>query len=173
MITIEYRETDISEIHLIQPLWIQLNDYVCARATTFRTHFEQMTFEDRKSYFEKIAITGSLRIDLAFDPLRCGGYFGYCVSSLSMEKNGEIESIFVHENYRSRSIGSGLVKRALAWFDESGSVRNRVSVSEGNEAAWDFYKKFGFSPRLTVLEQKKPEVQNKSLRVFISSAREK
>jgi|WetSurMetagenome_2_1015567.scaffolds.fasta_scaffold39888_3 diamine N-acetyltransferase len=158
MTIIEYRVTDINEIHLIKPLWIQLNAYMQTRTTTFRTHFEQMTFEDRTSYFEKVAITGFLRVDLAFDPLQNGKYAGYCVSSLSMEKNGEIESIFVHENYRSRGIGSGLVKRALAWFDENGSVRNRVSVSEGNEAAWDFYKKFGFSPRLTVLEQNKPEI---------------
>ncbi len=77
------------------------------------------------------------------------------MSLLSQEKTGEIESIFVEEGYRSRGIGSALVERALAWLDTNDSVRNRVSIADGNEAAFSFYKKFGFYPRMTVLEQKK------------------
>jgi ribosomal protein S18 acetylase RimI-like enzyme len=114
-----------------------------------------MTFEKRKAYFEQEASAGTLCIDLAFDVKNRDRYVGYCVSSLSKEKTGEIESIFVDDAYRSCGIGSTLVTRALVWLDENGSTRNRVSVSEGNESVWDFYKKFGFYPRLTVLEQKK------------------
>ena len=114
-----------------------------------------MTFARRKAYFEKLAASGSLRLDLAFDLENGGKDVGYCVSSLSPEKSGEIESIFVEETYRSRGIGSALMKTALAWFGEHGSVQNRVSVSDGNEGAGEFYRKFGFYPRMTVLEQKK------------------
>jgi ribosomal protein S18 acetylase RimI-like enzyme len=71
------------------------------------------------------------------------------------EITGEIDSIFVDDAYRSCGIGSTLVSRALGWLDENGSTRNRVSVSEGNESVWNFYKKFKFYPRMTVLEQKK------------------
>jgi GNAT superfamily N-acetyltransferase len=152
---IEYRTTDINEIDLICPLWIQLNDYMLGMAGTFRSHYEQMTFDERKAYFEKVAAAGTLHLDLAFDPQAGGKYVGYCVSSLSQEKTGEIESIFVKKEYRSREIGSALVIRALAWFDEKGSVRNRVAAGAGNEEVWDFYKKFGFYPRMMVLEQKK------------------
>lgn len=152
---IEYRTTDIKEIDLIRPLWIQLNDYMHGKAGTFRSHYEQMTFEERKAYFEKVATAGTLRLDLAFDPRAGGKYVAYCVSSLSQEKTGEIESIFVEKEYRSREIGSALVIRALAWFDQKGSVRNRVAAGTGNEGVWNFYKKFGFHPRMMVLEQKK------------------
>jgi diamine N-acetyltransferase len=155
MSCIEYRTTDINEIDLIHPLWIQLNNYMLGKAGSFRSHYEQMTFDERKAYFEKVAAAGTLRLDLAFDPQAGENYVGYCVSSLSQEKTGEIESIFVEEEYRSRDIGSALVLRALEWFDERGSVRNRVAASAGNEGVWDFYKKFGFYPRMTVLEQKK------------------
>ena len=155
MLSIKYRNTDIRDIELIRPLWIQLNDYMHSKAETFRSHFGQMTFDDRKAYFEKVAAAGTLRLDLALDPQSGGRYVGYCVSSLSEEKTGEIESIFIEEAYRSRGIGAALVTRALAWLDESGSFRNRVSVSNGNEGVWDFYKKFGFYPRMTVLQQKK------------------
>ena len=97
-------------------------------------------------------LTGSLRIDLARDP-ETGRHVGYCVSSLSEEMAGEIESIYIEAGYRSRGIGTALMERTLTWLDAGGSVRNRVSVADGNEGAFGFYRKFGFSPRLTVLEQ--------------------
>jgi diamine N-acetyltransferase len=159
MLSIEYRRTDIREIDCIRPLWCLLNEYMSTQTTNFRSHFEQMTFKKRKAYFEQVALAGNLCIDLAFDARDRDRYVGYCVSSLSKEKTGEItgeiESIFVDDAYRSCGIGSTLVSRALGWLDENGSTRNRVSVSEGNEAAWNFYKKFRFYPRMTVLEQKK------------------
>jgi diamine N-acetyltransferase len=79
---------------------------------------------------------------------------GYCVSSLSEDKTGEIESIFLENGYRSQGIGTDLMLRALAWMDKDGATRKRVSVGNGNEEAWKFYEKFGFYPRMTVLEQK-------------------
>ena len=77
------------------------------------------------------------------------------MSSLSEDKEGEIESIFVKEGCRKEGIGSVLMTPALTWLDLNGSVRKRVAVGEGNEAVFGFYGKFGFSPRMTVLEQKK------------------
>ncbi len=44
--------------------------------------------------------------------------------------------------------------QALVWMDECGATRKRVSVGDGNEEAWKFYEKFGFYPRMTILEQK-------------------
>ena len=68
---IVYRTTDISEIDLIYPLWIKLNDYMLGKAGTFRTHYEQMTFEERKAYFNKVAAAGTLHLDLAVNlPVR-------------------------------------------------------------------------------------------------------
>ena len=154
MSAIKYHVTDISEIELVRPLWIQLNRHHHAKAGTFRSHYEQWTFDDRKAYFERVAATGTLRVDLAFDSLQ-GRHIGYCISSLSPERTSEIESIFVEEGYRSQGVGSAFMGRILAWFEENGSTRNRVSVGDGNEDAFLFYRKFGFSPRMTVLEQKK------------------
>jgi len=148
-----YRSTDISEIELIRPLWEQLNDHHRRRARAFRNMYDQWTFDDRKKHFTRVAALGPLRIDLAADPLT-GRYIGYCISSLSPEKTGEIESVFVVEDYRQRGVGKTLLARALSWLDTSGSVRNRVSVADGNEEASSFYWKFGFYPRMTVLEQK-------------------
>jgi diamine N-acetyltransferase len=71
------------------------------------------------------------------------------------QQTGEIESVFVRERYRAMGVGSTLVASALAWLDEHGSVRNRVSVADGNEDVFAFYRKFHFYRRMTVLEQKR------------------
>ncbi len=147
-----YRTTGFSEIDLIQPLWEQLNEHHHARARQFRTHYEEMTFDNRRAYFEKIHRAGTLRIDLATDPAT-GMNIGYCISSISPENAGEVESLFVDPAYRSEGIGSALMTRCLAWMDSTGTARKRVSVGNGNEDAWVFYRKFGFFPRMTVLEQ--------------------
>jgi GNAT superfamily N-acetyltransferase len=149
---IDFRVTDISDIELIRMLWLQLNEHHHGGARAFRSHYEKTTFDDRKAYFEKVAGNGTLRIDLAYDTKenRC---IGYCVSSLSAEKTGEIESVFIEQAYRSKGIGTGLVARAIRWLDGNDSVRNRVSVADGNEKSFPFYRKFGFHPRMTVLEQ--------------------
>jgi ribosomal protein S18 acetylase RimI-like enzyme len=152
MKSLEYRATGIGEIELIRPLWNRLNEHHRERAGIFRHHYERMTFEDRKAYFERLAGTGTLMVDVATDP-ESGRCIGYCVSSLSRERTGEIESIFVEEDYRNQGAGSALMDRALAWLGTCGSVRNRVSVGDGNEAAFGFYRRFGFYPRMTVLEK--------------------
>jgi ribosomal protein S18 acetylase RimI-like enzyme len=150
----EYITADEHDLETIRHLWVQLNEHHHERASHFRFHYEQMTFDDRKKYFEMITSTGTLRLDLARDPVT-DRLVGYCVSSVSSEKNREIESIFVEPDYRSHHIGSDLISRALAWMDACGVRRKRVSVDDGNEEAWKFYRKFGFYPRITILEQKK------------------
>jgi len=148
-----YRATGFDEIELIRPLWEQLNNHHHAKASRFRDHYEQMTFEDRRSHFGRLHETGHLRLDLAQDK-KTGRYIGYCVSSVSVEKTGEIESIFIETAYRSAGVGTALVTRGLGWMDTLGVIRKRVSVGDGNESALAFYQKFGFYPRMTVLEQK-------------------
>ena len=154
MTFIKYHTTDTQGLEQIRPLWIKLNEMHHHLATTFKDIYENMTFEDRKEYFHRIASTGTLRIDIAFDS-ESEQPVGYCISSLSPKKTGEIESVFVEEKYRSKNIGSTLIIRALSWLEESGCVEKMVSVANGNETAFSFYKKFGFYPRKTILEQKK------------------
>lgn len=152
---VAYRSTGFSEIDIIRPLWEQLNRHHHGRSEHFRSWYERMNFEERKAHFGYLAESGQIRLDLALDR-PTGKCVGYCVSSLSCEKAGEIESLFVESGYRSEGVGTTLVTRALGWMDSSGAVRKRVSVGNGNEDAWPFYRKFGFFPRLTVLEQKAP-----------------
>ena len=152
MHSVAYRAAGIDEIDLIRPLWEQLNEHHHMKASFFRKHYERMTFGDRKLHFLRLHESGYLRIDLAQDTMT-GDYIGYCVCSVSADKTGEVESLFVNATYRSAGIGTALVTRGLAWMDSLGTVMKRVSVGNGNEPAWMFYRKFGFYPRMMVLEQ--------------------
>lgn len=151
---ITFRATDISEIDLIRPLWEQLNEHHRRNAREFKDRYAEFSFEERKAYFIEITRAGLLRIDLAVDPVS-QKTVGYCIVSLSNDRTGEIESIYIRDGYRSQGIGSRLMDRALAWFKERGSGGNQVSVAAGNEAVFAFYRRFNFFPRKTVLEQKR------------------
>jgi hypothetical protein len=82
----------------ILPLWEQLNAYHPTKTSYFKTHYERMTFEDRRSSFHKLPRTVQVRLDRAIDTAT-GKYDGYCVISLSAEKKGEVESLFVDKAY--------------------------------------------------------------------------
>jgi ribosomal protein S18 acetylase RimI-like enzyme len=149
---IEYHIADEKGLDLIRELWTELNHFHINKSVYFRHHYESMNFEARKGQLINITAKGSLHIDLAED-IEKNRTVGYCVSSVSAEKVGELESIYVGELYRRRGIGTILVRKALAWMDIMGVEKKRVSVSYGNEETWAFYRTFGLLPRMTVLEQ--------------------
>jgi diamine N-acetyltransferase len=117
-----------------------------------------MTFEERKADLLKKAVAGKIRVDLAFDE-ESGRNVGYCVSSVSAEKIGEIDSIFVVAAYRGVGIGDSLMKKAFCWMKQQEVVEKIVEVAAGNEQAWGFYAQFGFLPKKTLLKQAKKPVR--------------
>jgi len=76
---------------------------------------------------------------------------GYCVASLDPAYNGEIESIFVEEDYRRQTVGDRLMTAALDWLVAHDPRAISVAVVFGNEQAHPFYAKYGFVPRTTYL----------------------
>ena len=100
------------------------------------------------------AYGGEVRVDLALDASEA--LIGYCVSSIDKWLTGEIDSIFVTPQCRGQGIGTTLMEKALEWLNSKGAKKKIVSVAVGNEQAYVFYEQFGFYPRRTLLEQKKP-----------------
>ncbi len=149
-VAIHYSVTDASGIDQIKPLWEQLVLHHKARSTHFKDVYENFTFEKRKADLLNKSCDGLLRVDLATDN---GRNVGYCVSTVK-ENEGEIDSIYIDQDYRSTGIGSAFMERALAWMDEQHVTVRRVAVAVGNEEALGFYEQFGFLPRQVLLEQK-------------------
>ncbi len=122
------------------------------RSVHFKGHFAAMTWQKRRSELLKKAECGQLRIDVAFDA-DAEEAVGYLVSTLTDEKLGTVESIFVLEAYRGLGIGESLMRRALAWMDQNGAAEKVLEVTVGNEQVHGFYGRFGFMPRQTLLKQ--------------------
>ncbi|WP_408634775.1 GNAT family N-acetyltransferase [Paenibacillus zanthoxyli] len=64
---------------------------------------------------------------------------------------GELDSIFVLQDYRGYGIGQELMTLSLDWLKTNSAKTIAISVLFGNDEALPFYEKFGFYPRTYVL----------------------
>lgn len=150
---ISYIELGKEKIDEIKPLWEELNDHHGDLSTHFSEKHEKFSFSDRKKQILKKSENGTLRIDIAKDN-NTNNYVGYCISSISDELVGEVDSIYLKEKYRSSGIGKQLMNRALEWMGDEGVNDKKVVVAVGNEELLSFYEKYGFYPRHIILEHK-------------------
>jgi ribosomal protein S18 acetylase RimI-like enzyme len=151
MKTLEYKDLSFEEIDLIQPLWEKLNQHHMERSVPFRKHYEQFTFAERVRRISH----KKLKIITANDPDSTAPV-GYCITSISPESEGEIESLYLLPEYRGGGAGTRLMELALGWLREQGICEISIRVAAGNEEALPFYAKFGFLPRTYNL-MRKPE----------------
>lgn len=149
---IAFLETDQRGLDSIGFLWEKLNEHHRVRSPYHPGHFAGMTFNSRKKDLLHKSRKGSLRIDIAKDN-QTGKFVGYCISTINEEKQGEIDSIFIEEDYRRCGIGDNFMQKALAWMDGM-SVRGKMlEVASGNEEVFAFYKRHKFYPRSIILRQ--------------------
>lgn len=150
-IAIDYITGGAELLDAVGPLWEKLNAHHAERSPHFASEHLHMTYAARKAYFQTLAQSAELRVDLAQDS-ETGRYVGYCVSAVTAEA-GVIESIFIEADYRGQGIGDALMQRTLAWMDDRHAPIKRVVVAAGNEEAFGFYARYGFHPRRIVLQQ--------------------
>ena len=77
----------------------------------------------------------------------------YCVSTISPDGRGEIDSMFVEERCRGCGIGSELIRHALAWMESAEASSKVVTVAYAAERVLAFYRRFGFHARTILLQQ--------------------
>ena len=139
------------QIDIIKNLWEQLNTLQLQKSKFFKEHFKTYTFEEKcRNFPEKTS--NEIQIDVIYDNKKA---VGYCISIIS-NKTGEIDSLFIAEEYRKYGYGKIIVEKSIRWFEMNNCEIIHVSVSEGNESVFDFYENFGFYPRFTYLTLRKP-----------------
>lgn len=136
----------------VEPLWRKLVEHHKVRSEHFRHEFETIDFDIRKRMLEDKAKNGTVWVEIAEDRVTRKPV-GYCISSIDRYKQGELESIYVENEFRGQGIGENLVKRSLGWMDQQGARNKTVVVATGNEEVLGFYKRFGFLPRQILLKQ--------------------
>lgn len=152
MSQIEYIEGNHSLLDEIAPLWDQLNRYHVRVSTYFSDAYATNTFETRRKQLTDKARSGRLCIVLARDRDK-NECVGYCVASIMEDGTGEIDSLFVDNDYRGQDIGSKLTEMALAWLNRNQAWSRFVVVAHGNDRVLDFYRKFNFYPRSYILRE--------------------
>ena len=148
-----YRTLNADGIDAVRPLWEKLRAYH-APLLDERPPF---LFEPRKQGILAKAAAGKLRIELV-SVVSNTTDIAYCITTVSADGCGEIDSMFVEEHFRGCGIGSELVRRALAWLDSVGVSSKVVTVAHGNERAFAFYRRFGFHPLSILLRQRRENV---------------
>jgi len=131
-------------------LWKQLNAHHTAHSPHFSDVFARKTFAERKRALLEQG-TGGLHVVLVHYPV--GSVVGYCISTVSADCIGEIDSLFVLPQHRGKGLADRLMRLSLGWLQEQNVSRMRLSVAAGNEQVYGFYARYGFFPAKIVLEQ--------------------
>jgi len=152
MIEIKYIYGGIELLDDIKPLWYKLNEVHANTSEFFSDFFHKWSYDSRKSDLLEKLKSAKLRVDAAVLNDK-SDMVGYCVSTIDKD-NGEIDSIYIDEQYRSRGIGHKLMKSALSWMDNNGVKSKTVIVTYGNNSVYKFYEQFNFFPAAVEFEQK-------------------
>ena len=151
MNTIDFITGGTELLDYVQPLWEKLNKHHQINSRYFQDKFCNLTFDIRKKKLIN-DINTELRIDLVKDPEN-HVFVGYCISTITIDLVGEINSLYIEPAYQKFGIGDKLMCKSLEWLDSKNVRMKIIGVAEGNEHAFDFYKKYGFYQRRTILEQ--------------------
>jgi ribosomal protein S18 acetylase RimI-like enzyme len=147
-----YLDVGAEGIDRVRPLWEKLNAHHAVLSRRFGSAIRIRTFDARKQKLLAKADSGKLRVDLVSadsdEPS-----VAYCISTISTDGVGEIDSIFVEEHLRGQGVGTELMRRALAWLESIKATSKIVSVMTENEEALAFYRRFGFHPRTILLQE--------------------
>jgi len=149
---IRYYETDENELDYVKEIWERQKHHHQSKNKYFFQEHENVVFDVFKENLLKKSEKGSLRLDLAVNSTN-EEIVGYCIISVS-NKNGEINSLYVEENFHSMGIEDNLMIRALTWMDIEGVENRRVQLNAGDDDTIQFYSHYGFHPIHIILKQK-------------------
>jgi ribosomal protein S18 acetylase RimI-like enzyme len=138
----------------IAPLWRKLTRHHAGISVYFSDEFLAMRWPSRRADLLQKSREGGLHISLASAPGR-KQLLGYCVAVIDKRGHGEIESLYVDDGFRGKGAGSALVNPIITWFEKKKVKSTSVNVAIGNESAFEFYRKWGFHPRVTSLVRRK------------------
>jgi len=135
-------QKQMTDIEIIKPMWEKLNSIHLEKSVYFKSKYENFTFDKRIKSIYKKAQNGVIKLDVLLDS-DTGGYVGYCLSSIE-DTLGEIESIFIEEQYRKFGLGDQLMNNALKWFKYNRIENIEINVVYANEEVLPFYERCGF-----------------------------
>ncbi|MGC3972010.1 MAG: GNAT family N-acetyltransferase [Pirellulales bacterium] len=155
-----YREIGPGRIDEVRPLWERQREFHVLCTAYFADDVRRRTFVGRKEELLGKARPDGLSVDVCYRAADDGAAgdeaaeraVGYCVSSVTADGVGEIESLYVHDDFRRHGIATELVRRTIVWLERQQPTKIIVVALAENVAATEFYKRFGLMPRAVVSE---------------------
>jgi ribosomal protein S18 acetylase RimI-like enzyme len=149
-VSVTYRDVGVDGLDEIESSWDRLREFHIPLSVHFADEIRRRSFADRRDELCRKAAEGAVRVDVA-TLASTGQCVGHCISSRA-GATGEIESLHVDETLRGHGIGTTLMQRALAWFDEQQATKRKVALLVENDAALRFYERFGFRARAITMQ---------------------
>jgi len=142
-----------ANLDLVRPLWEKLNRMHSELSPHFKQRYQKMDWQWRKAALLKKS--KAILLKYVVDD-RGETIVGYCISSIAREDEtvGEIDSLYIAEEYRKAGIGKLLMFNAIQWLNGRGVKTQRLLVGVGNERAIEYYRQFGFHPLHIVLQKR-------------------
>jgi ribosomal protein S18 acetylase RimI-like enzyme len=149
---LEYFEIEIRDVDSIAGLWNKLREHQRNLSPHFSTHYDRRSWKNRKVELLEKSKSGGFHGDVVIDN-EMKKIVGYCVSTMSSDKQGYLESIYIEPEYRKAGIGGKLMEKALDWMDKMQVKTKTLTVGVGNEQVLKFYARYGFFPKNITVEQ--------------------
>lgn len=149
---LEYMEIDSANLDSIASLWNKLREHQRNLSPHFSDHYEKRNWKSRKLELLQKSEAGGFHAVVVVDRMM-NKIIGYCVSTVSQDRQGCLESIYIEPEYRNSGIGDKLMRQALEWMDKKQAKTKTLTVGIGNERVLVFYSRYGFYPKLITVEQ--------------------
>ncbi|MEN6388915.1 MAG: GNAT family N-acetyltransferase [Syntrophomonas sp.] len=129
-------------------LWEDLREFHARLDPQRAAMTRSRAWEERRSDLLAKSGSGQMLIELA---IYGDALIAYCIATIDDKQKGEIDSLYVSEEWRGRGIGRHLLITSLDWLKTRGTTIQQLAVREGNEKALTFYQRCGFVPLMRIL----------------------
>jgi diamine N-acetyltransferase len=134
------RKIGTGSIDIIEPMWVLLNEMHKEFDRRIMQPVRTTTWPERRE--QLIGKSGfKVNIELLYEKKN---RIGYCYSTIDRDGIGEVESVFIDEQFRSRGFGELLMESALSFFEQNRAADIKIWVHPANTRAMSFYWRFGF-----------------------------
>ncbi|RSD28401.1 GNAT family N-acetyltransferase [Mesobacillus subterraneus] len=167
MTRILYEKITPDHVDLIKDLCNELMVYQKSLATIAPERFDSMSFETRmlpsvenaSANFILVAKDGEQIVGYVYSNVSPKDVYSsefatfFDMDSVKTAEVGCLSQFYIKEGYRSLGIGSVLFEKSMEWLDTFPEIEDRfIYVSNGNEAALNFYISKGFKVSHQILD---------------------
>ena len=141
MEAINIKKGGVELLNEIKETWEMLNKHHEEKSLNFKDRFANFNFHEREKDLIKKTETGEI---LVLIPFIGNKKAGHCVSSHNNNGKGEIETLYIKNEFRKYGLGKLMMEKSLKWLKESDVNNIDILVAAGNEEVLPFYERFGF-----------------------------